>query len=66
MGAAMGVLGSVWVAQLLKAYLADMPEADPRMIVLAEFVLLASAFVAVYAPYLRAMWLDPLDALRHE
>jgi putative ABC transport system permease protein len=65
-GAAMGALGSVWVARLMKAYLADMPEADPGIIVLALLVLFAFAFVAVCAPCLRAMRLDPLVALRHE
>jgi predicted permease len=65
-GAAAGVLGSVWVAHLLKATLADMPEADPRMIALALLVLFASAFAAVCAPCLRAMRLDPVAALRRE
>jgi len=65
-GAAAGVLGAWFCAQLMSSLLFEVGAHDPLPLSVAVLLLLGVAFLAAYLPARRAMRVDPLVALRYE
>jgi predicted permease len=65
-GAAVGLIASHWLADLIRDQLYGITPSDPATLAVATFVLLAVAFVACWIPARRATRVDPLVALRYE
>jgi putative ABC transport system permease protein len=65
-GAALGSIGSLFAARLLKAMLFDVSARDPWILAAAIALLCATAMVAAWVPSRRAARLDPVQALRQE
>jgi putative ABC transport system permease protein len=65
-GISAGLLGSIWITQLVKGLLFGLKPNDPWTIALAIAALLCVALVATYIPARRAMRVDPMVALRYE
>ncbi|HLW81072.1 MAG TPA: ABC transporter permease [Candidatus Acidoferrales bacterium] len=65
-GIAAGLLGSIWITQLVKRLLFGLTPNDPVTIALAIAAIVMVAFVATYIPVRRAMKVDPMVALRYE
>jgi putative ABC transport system permease protein len=64
-GIALGLAGALGLAHWLTTLLFGVSAADPVVYVAVSAILAAVAFVAVTVPSLRAMRVDPLNALRH-
>jgi putative ABC transport system permease protein len=65
-GLVAGVIGSLGVAQLLRAFLFDVTPADPLTLASASTVMLLAALGACYLPARRAAVADPVSVLRAE
>jgi putative ABC transport system permease protein len=65
-GAICGVVGALWFAPLLEAFLFEVKTRDPITFVGAPLMLVAIALLACYLPARRAMRVDPVIALRQE
>ena len=65
-GAAAGVIASIWCARYLKTLLFQVPVNDPLMIGLCVAILIAVGLLAAWLPASRAARLDPVTALRVE
>jgi ABC-type antimicrobial peptide transport system permease subunit len=65
-GLAGGALGIVFVAQLLRGLLYDMPAFDPIALGGAVVVLVSCATIALLIPVRRATRVDPIAMLRAE
>ena len=65
-GAIFGVVGALWFAPLLEAFLFEVKTRDPITLVGAPLMLVAIALLACYLPARRAMRVDPVIALREE
>jgi putative ABC transport system permease protein len=63
-GAAIGLLLSVWLTRALDALLTDIPPHDPVAWLVAACVLLATTVAAALVPAWRAARADPLSVLR--
>ena len=63
-GTAIGVVGALGAAQLVKGLLYDVPAIDPIAFTLVPGTLLAVAALAVYLPARRAASVDPMRALK--
>jgi putative ABC transport system permease protein len=65
-GAALGLIASHWLVELIRDQLYGITPSDPATLAVATFVLLAVAFAACWIPARRATRVDPLVALRYE
>jgi len=65
-GIAAGLLGSVWIARLVRQFLFGLTPNDPWTIALAVAAMVAVALLATWIPARRAMRVDPMVALRYE
>lgn len=65
-GVLLGLLGSWYCARSLESLLFEVHPHDPLLLVSALFILLAVAFFAAWIPARRAMYVDPMIALRYE
>jgi predicted permease len=65
-GLAIGVPIAMRSSPLVASFLVDMKPTDPRALVAAVAILMASALLAGYGPARRASRVDPIVALRHE
>lgn len=65
-GLALGLVGALGIARLLKALLFGVGSWDPLTVAAAGLLLAAAALVACYLPALRASRVDPVTALRSE
>jgi putative ABC transport system permease protein len=65
-GIAIGLVGSLLLARLLRTLLFAVEPTDPTTFVLVPALLIVSATLACLVPARRAIGVDPLVALRHE
>ncbi len=65
-GAALGVVGSLLAARLLKAVLFQVSARDPLVLTGALAVLAGTVLLAAWIPARRAARVDPMEALRQE
>ncbi len=65
-GLALGLAGSLGVSRVLRNQLFGITPSDPGTYVLVVTVLVGSAVVALLIPAVRAMRVDPVEALRQE
>jgi predicted permease len=65
-GIAVGLIASLFVAQLIRTLLYGIQPIDPVTFVTVPVLLLAVAFLASYLPAWRASRVDPMVALRYE
>ncbi|MGD1097649.1 MAG: ABC transporter permease [Bryobacteraceae bacterium] len=65
-GAALGLVGSFFAANMLRTLLFEMPDKDPWTFAVALPVLVAITLAAAWIPSRRAARVDPIAALRHE
>jgi putative ABC transport system permease protein len=63
-GIALGLVGSLWVAETLAALLYGVSASDPVSMLVTAITLLAATLVASYLPARRASKVDPIEALR--
>ena len=63
-GLALGAVGVVAIARLVRSMLYDVPALDPVALGGAVAILLIAAAIALYVPVRRAARLDPIAALR--
>ena len=63
-GLALGVLGAVWLSNVLDGFLFETEPNDPLTFVAVAFVLVAATVVACLVPARRATSIDPVLALR--
>jgi putative ABC transport system permease protein len=61
-----GLLGSIWITRLVKGLLFGLKPNDPATLALAIVALGTVALVATYIPARRALYVDPMVALRYE
>jgi macrolide transport system ATP-binding/permease protein len=66
LGTALGTIGAVLAATLMRNLLFDVSSLDPPTLVGAASVLLVSALLASYVPAYRAASVNPIEALRTE
>jgi predicted permease len=66
MGLALGIAGSIGIAQLLGTLLYEVRPADPIVLGTVSALLIGVAFIASSLPAHRAANLDPIRTLRHE
>jgi putative ABC transport system permease protein len=66
LGAAIGLIGAVGAAQLVRGMLFDVDPLDPLTILGAAMLLVGVSVLASYLPVRRATRIDPLVALRYE
>ena len=66
LGAAIGIVASLFVTRVLSASLFGVSATDPLTFVAVPIVLAAVAMLACYLPARRAMRVDPMIALRYE
>ena len=65
-GIAAGMAISLGLARLISSFLYGVPPLDPVTFLLAPLVLLAVALLAAGIPAMRALRINPVDALRTE
>ncbi len=65
-GVAAGMAISLAIARLISSFLYGVPPLDPVTFLLAPLVLLAVALLAAGIPAMRALGINPIDALRAE
>ena len=65
-GAGIGLVGSVIVAQSMASLLYGVKPTDPPTVATVAFVFVSVALLACYVPARRAMRVDPMIALRYE
>ena len=65
-GIAAGVLGALWLTQFMSSLLVDVAPTDPATFVATSVVFVGVGMLASLVPALRAMQVDPADALRKE
>ena len=65
-GVVMGSIAELGLTRLLRSLLFGVTTNDPWTYLLAVLSLMAAALLASYLPSLRAMAVDPIDALRAE
>jgi ABC-type antimicrobial peptide transport system permease subunit len=63
-GLAVGLAGALIFAQFIQAALYQVPSTDPATLIAAAAVLWLTALMACLLPALRAMRIDPIQALR--
>ena len=63
---ALGLPGVYLVGKTLRSQLYNVGTIDVRALIAVTVILLASAFLACYAPARRASKIDPMTALRQE
>jgi putative ABC transport system permease protein len=66
LGAAAGLIVSLWLTRVLSHLLFGVKATDPATFVGVSFVLAGMAFLACYLPARKASRIDPLTSLRHE
>jgi putative ABC transport system permease protein len=66
MGVGCGLLGALLLTRLMTKLLYGVTASDPAIFFAVAILLTMTALAACYIPALRAVRLDPLDALRHE
>jgi ABC-type antimicrobial peptide transport system permease subunit len=66
LGIAIGVLGAVWLTQMIKSLLFRVSPNDPLTFAFVGTLLLFVAAAATYVPARRATKVDPIVALRYE
>jgi putative ABC transport system permease protein len=66
MGLALGIAGSIGIAQLLGTLLYEVRPADPIVLSTVSALLAGVALLASFLPAYRAASLDPIRTLRHE
>jgi len=65
-GVAVGLLGALVLARLLRNLLFGVAPLDPFTLIAAPLCLIAVALAAMWLPAQRASRVDPMEALRHE
>lgn len=65
-GVALGLVGAVWLGQLLSGLVFGITVTDPATFVAVSVLLTAVAAAACYAPARRAARIDPVAALKYE
>ncbi|MCY4122009.1 MAG: permease, partial [Acidobacteria bacterium] len=65
-GVALGLLGGVWVGYAVRNLLFGVGALDPGTFAAGSALLLSVAVAACYLPARRAMWVEPIVALRQE
>jgi putative ABC transport system permease protein len=65
-GAAIGLLGAVWLTRTMESLLFSISPNDPTTFIAVPTVLVVVAFAASYVPVRRALQVDPTIALRAE
>jgi len=65
-GVACGLAASAALTRLLRSLLFGVSPIDPITYTSVSILLIAGAFTATYIPALRAMKVDPMEALRSE
>jgi putative ABC transport system permease protein len=66
LGLAVGLAGALAVTKVLKTLLIDVSPSDPATFVSVALVLAIAAGLGCLIPAMRAMRVDPIEALRHE
>ena len=66
LGVAFGIIAAAAIGPLLRSQLYGVSALDPLVFIIAPASLLAVAFVAAYQPAVRAMKVNPIEALREE
>ncbi len=66
LGVAIGLVGALGLAGLVKSLLFEVTPTDPVTYVLVPFLFVSAALVAGYVPARRAASIDPIEALRCE
>jgi hypothetical protein len=56
----------LWLARVLTHLLFGVKATDPATFIGSSLVLAGVAFLACYLPARKAVWIDPLIALRHD
>ncbi|MCI0537496.1 MAG: FtsX-like permease family protein, partial [Verrucomicrobiales bacterium] len=65
-GVCMGLAGGVAFARILKAHLFGISAIDPTTFLSVSLLLMLVALAACLIPALRAMRVNPMEALRHD
>jgi predicted permease len=65
-GVVLGLVGGVWVGQVVRNLLFGVGTLDPMTFLAASALLLSVALIACYAPARRAMRVEPIVALRQD
>lgn len=65
-GVAIGLLSAFGLTRLLRSLLFETTPTDPATLLLVSLLVAVAAALAAYSPALRAMKLDPVQALRYE
>jgi putative ABC transport system permease protein len=65
-GLVIGLAASLGISRLVSGFLFGVPAIDPLTYALVPFVLLVGTLAACLVPSVRAVGIDPIDALRHE
>jgi putative ABC transport system permease protein len=65
-GVIIGVIGALGATRLMRSMLFGVKPVDPLTFIAVALLLGAIALLACYVPALRAMKVDPIEALRHE
>jgi len=66
MGIAIGLMGAVWITEVMKSLLFAVSPNDPPTFAIVSALLLAVAVATAYIPARRATKVDPMVALRYE
>ena len=65
-GLVVGLIGAVWLSQVLARFLFGVTATDPATLVAVSVILICVALAGCYFPARRAAHVDPLVALRYE
>jgi predicted permease len=65
-GVAVGLIGSLWLADLIQSLLFEVSARDEAALIVAALALAVVGFLASYLPARRASNVDPMEALRYE